>query len=151
MGRWLEEDEEIGVHPRDPYHRVDVLSTSRAVTISLHGTVLAQTERALALFESNLPTRWYMPREDVRAELQPSQTTTGCPYKGTAGYYSIDAPGGEDLVWYYTDPLPEVSRIKDLVCFYDERVDVALDGEAQERPESPWSPARAEPPAVTRG
>ncbi len=142
MGRWLEEDEEIGVHPRDPYHRVDVLGTTRHIRVLLDGEVLADTQRALALFESNLPTRWYIPREDVGAELLPSDTVTRCPYKGAASYHSVRLSGGgdgTDLVWYYEAPLAEVGRIAGLLCFFNEKVDIELDGELQERPESPWS------------
>jgi uncharacterized protein (DUF427 family) len=137
MDRWLEEDEEIGVHPRDPYHRVDVLSTGRHIRVSLDGELLAETSRAMALFESSLPPRWYIPRDDVLAELEPSDTVTRCPYKGTAAYYSVN--GETDLIWYYGDPLPEVGRIKDHLCFFNERVDVELDGELQQCPETPWS------------
>jgi uncharacterized protein (DUF427 family) len=156
MGRWLEEGEEIGVHPRDPYHRVDVLATDRHIRISLEGTVLAETDRALALFESNLPTRWYLPIEDVKVELEPSDTITRCPYKGAASYYTAKVPGGKDLVWYYTQPLDEVGRVKGLVCFFNEKVDVELDGELQQRPDSPWShrvksDAQNDAPALTRG
>ena len=144
MGRWLEEGEGIGVHPRDPYHRIDVLSTDRHIRISLDGQVLAETDRAVALFESNLPARWYLPAQDVRAELVPSDTVTHCPYKGQAAYRSVKLDSGEDargedLIWYYEEPLDEVRRIKDLLCFYNEKVDIELDGEPQERPESPWS------------
>jgi uncharacterized protein (DUF427 family) len=141
MDRWLEEAEEIGVHPRDPYHRIDLLSTDRHVRISLDGELLAESHRAVALFESNLPPRWYLPREDVVADLEPSDTVTGCPYKGTAGYYSVGAE--KDLIWYYTDPLPDAGRIRGLVCFFNERVDIELDGELQECPETPWSKPRA--------
>ncbi len=137
VDRWLEEDEEIGVHPRDPYHRIDVLHTGRQIRVSLDRQLLAETERAVALFESGLPTRWYMPREDVVAELEPSDTVTRCPYKGSAAYYSVN--GNEDLVWYYADPLPEVGKIKDLLCFFNEKVDIELDGEGQERPDTAWS------------
>lgn len=137
MDRWLEEDEEVRVHPRDPYHRIDVLSTDRHVRVLLSGEVLADTTRALALFESNLPPRWYLPREDMQAELEPSDTVTRCPYKGTAGYYSV--AGATDLVWYYADPLPEVGRIRDLLCFFNEKVEIELDGELQAQPETPWS------------
>lgn len=137
VDRWLEEDEEVSVHPRDPYHRIDVLRSDRHVRLSLDGRVLAETRRAVALFESSLPPRWYIPREDVIADLDPTDTVTRCPYKGTAGYYS--AAGVEDLVWYYEDPLPEVSRIKGLLCFFNEKVDLELDGELQERPDTPWS------------
>jgi uncharacterized protein (DUF427 family) len=171
MGRWLEEGEEIGVHPRDPYHRIDVLSTDRHIRISLEGVLLAETDRAVGLFESNLPARWYLPPEDVLAELVPSDTVTHCPYKGAASYHSLkpgdraagssgpgadsssgpgadspsgpgaDSPSGpgKDLIWYYDQPLAEVGRIAGLLCFYNEKVDIELDGELQERPESPWS------------
>ncbi len=142
MDRWIEEDEEIFVHPRDPYHRLDVLPSSRQVRISLHGEPLADSRRPIALFESNLPPRWYLPREDVRARLVPSDTVTRCGYKGQARYYSVELAGGEmvrDVVWYYSAPLPEAGRIEDLLCFFNERVDVELDGELQERLESAWS------------
>jgi uncharacterized protein (DUF427 family) len=137
MDRWLEEDEEVGVHPRDPYHRIDILRSDRHVRVALEGRLLAETRRAVALFESNLPPRWYIPREDVLAELEPTDTVTRCPYKGTAGYYS--AAGVKDLIWHYEDPLPEAGRIKGLLCFFNEKVDLELDGESQERPETPWS------------
>ncbi len=131
MDRWLEEDEEVLVHPRDPYHRLDVLRTERQVRVLLEGELLAESEQATALFESNLPPRWYLPREDVRAQLEPSDTVTRCPYKGTASYYSVklsDGEIGEDLIWYYEEPVPEAVRIAGLLCFFNERVDVELDG-----------------------
>jgi uncharacterized protein (DUF427 family) len=142
MERWLEEDEEAIVHPRDPYHRVDVLRTDRHIRISLNGELLAETHAAMALFESNLPARWYLPREDVSAELEPSDTVTQCPYKGEANYHSVRLSNGElveDLVWYYDDPLAEVGKIAGLLCFFNERVDLELDGELQERPDTAWS------------
>lgn len=159
MGRWLEEGEEIGVHPRDPYHRIDVLSTGRHIRVTREGELLAETTRALALFESNLPSRWYIPREDVCAELEPSDTVTRCPYKGTAGYHSVKLASGElarDVVWYYEDPLLEVGRVAGLLCFFNEQVDIELDGELEERPESAWShgvksEAQNALPAQTRG
>ncbi|MGH2895017.1 MAG: DUF427 domain-containing protein, partial [Solirubrobacteraceae bacterium] len=113
----------------------------------------AETDRALALFESNLPARWYIPREDVGAELAPSDTVTRCPYKGTASYYSVKLSGGgdgNDLIWYYEAPLAEVGRIAGMLCFFNEKVDIELDGELQERPESPWSRrVHSEAPAKT--
>jgi uncharacterized protein (DUF427 family) len=159
MDRWLEEDEEIFVHPRDPYHRVDVVSTDRHVRVSLEGQVLADSTRALGLFESNLPPRWYLPREDVLAELEPSDTVTRCPYKGEAGYHSVKLADGElaqDLIWFYSEPFDEVRRIAGLLCFFNERVDLELDGELQARPASPWShgvksEAQNAAPAQTRG
>jgi uncharacterized protein (DUF427 family) len=142
VDRWLEEDEEILVHPRDPYHRIDVLKTDRHVRVTLEGELLAESDRATALFESNLPPRWYLPREDVVAELEPTDTVTHCGYKGQASYYSVKLPSGEtvrDLVWTYTEPFPEAVRIQNLLCFFNERVDIELDGEPQERPVSAWS------------
>jgi uncharacterized protein (DUF427 family) len=140
MGRWLEEGEEIAVHPRDPYHRIDVVATDRHIRVSLEGELLAETDRALALFESNLPPRWYIPREDVVASLEPSDTVTRCPYKGTASYFTVTGvEGGKDLIWYYEQPFDEVGRIAGMLCFFNEKVDLELDGHLQERPESPWS------------
>jgi uncharacterized protein (DUF427 family) len=148
MDRWLEEDEEIRGHPRDPYHRIDILRTSREVRVSVDGFELAHTRRARALFETGLPTRWYIPREDVTAELLSSETTTHCPYKGDASYHSVAVPDGEDLVWYYPEPFSGALPIAGLLAFYNERVDIELDGEAVERPASPWrhaSPASGAP------
>ena len=142
MDHWYEEDEEISIHPKDPYHRVDVLESSRRVRISVGGQTVAETNRPKVLFETGLPPRYYIPPDDVRKEfLIPSETTTGCPYKGTASYRSIEAGGErlEDAVWYYPDPLPEVRKTKDHLCFYDEKVDVELDSEPQARPATPFS------------
>ena len=153
VDRWLEEEEEVFFHPRDPYHRIDILRTSRRVRVLRKGELLAESDRAVVLLETGLPPRHYLPREDVRAELQPSDHLTGCPYKGTAGYFSVLVGGRviDNLVWTYTDPLPEATRVAGLLAFYDERVDVELDGVAQERPESPWSAKGAAAPGLTRG
>jgi uncharacterized protein (DUF427 family) len=149
MDHWYEEDEEIFVHPRDPYHRVDVVASDRVVRVSLDGTLLAESARALALFETGLPTRWYIPVEDVVVALSPSDTITRCPYKGAAGYYSVGE--SKDLVWYYADPLPEVGRIARLVCFFNEKVDLSLDGTEVERPVTGWSRGvRSEPQPAGR-
>jgi uncharacterized protein (DUF427 family) len=136
MDQWIEEDEEVFVHPRDPYHRVDIVRSDRHVRVLRDGEVLADSVRPVALFETGLPTRWYLPREDVLADLEESDTITRCPYKGIASYHKVF---GEDLVWCYRDPIPEASRIRGLLCFFNEHVDIELDGELQERPESPWS------------
>jgi uncharacterized protein (DUF427 family) len=157
MDAWFEEDEEVFVHPRDPYHRVDIRRSARHIRVSLEGELLGETTRAMALFESNLPTRWYMPADDVRARLEPSDTSTGCPYKGTAGYYSVLREGGElakDLIWFYADPMPEAAQIAGLLCFFNERVDIEVDGEPEGRPASPWShgvKSQNLPAAKTRG
>ncbi|MDQ3966496.1 MAG: DUF427 domain-containing protein, partial [Actinomycetota bacterium] len=139
---WYEEDEEVFVHPRDPYHRVDILDSSRHVRVLVNGEVVAETDRPELLFETGLPTRYYIPPEDVREELLvPSDTTTQCPYKGVASYWSVDAGGElfEDLSWYYPEPLPEAAKISGLLCFFNERVDLEVDGEKQPRPRTRWS------------
>ena len=142
MSEWLEEDEPVYTHPRDPYHRVDILASSRHVRIEVDGVTVAETRQPRILFETGLPARHYMPLTDVRMDLlRPSATVTHCPYKGAAGYWSVDAGHGvrEDLVWIYRIPLPESQKIAGLACFYDEKVDVYLDGELQERPRTPFS------------
>lgn len=142
MDRWLEEDEELEGHVRDPYHRVDVLDSSRHVKVTLEGAVLAETRRPKALFETGLPVRWYVPLEDVNLELLGrSDTRTTCAYKGHASTFSvrIDGEMREDLAWTYPDPRRDVDRIRGHVCFYNEFVDIEVDGEAQGRPDSPFA------------
>jgi uncharacterized protein (DUF427 family) len=138
---WFEEDEQLLAHAIDPYHRVDVRPTSRHVTISLGGTVLAETTAARALFETALPTRWYVPREDVQVELEPTDLHTQCAYKGVASYFSVRV--GDELVeniaWTYPEPRHDAEPVRDLVCFFNESVDLEVDGERLERPMSPWS------------
>jgi len=142
MDEWYEEDEQVFVHPKDPYHRVDVLESSRHVRVKVAGEVVAETERPVILFETGLPPRYYMTQEDVREDvLAASEKTTQCPYKGVASYYSVEAGGErvEDLVWFYPEPLPEVGKIEGLLCFFNEKVDLEVDGEEQERPQTQWS------------
>lgn len=142
MDAWFEEDEEVFVHPRDPYHRVDVLESSRHVRVTVNGEVAAETERPKVLFETGLPPRYYFPEEDVRTDLLvPSEKETGCPYKGFASYWSVEAGGErvEDLVWCYPGPIEGVEKIRDHLCFFNEKVDLEVDGEKQERPETQWS------------
>jgi uncharacterized protein (DUF427 family) len=133
VDHWFEEDEEVFGHPRDPHHRVDVRPSSRRVRVVFGGEAVAETCRGLFLFETGLPTRYYIPPQDVRMELlEPSSTHTICPYKGTASYRSLRV--GErrikDAVWSYLDPLPECPRIKDHLCFFPEKVDrIDVEGE----------------------
>ena len=148
MDEWLEEDEPAIVHARDPYHRVDVVDTSRHVRVLVNGEVVADTTRARALFETGLPTRWYIPAQDVRSELLvESEKRTGCAYKGFASYRSLEAGGErqEDLVWSYAEPRREAERIRGYLAFFNERVDIELDGELQERPLTQWSPRGPDP------
>lgn len=132
MDHWYEEDEEIFVHPRDPYTRVDVLDSSRHVRVLVGGEVIAETDRPKLLFETSLPVRYYVPPEDVRTDLiSRSETRTACPYKGEATYYSVDVGGDrvEDVGFSYPDPLPETRKVVDHLCFLGEGVTVEVDGE----------------------
>ncbi len=142
MDAWFEEDEEVFVHPRDPYKRVDALRSSRTVRIEVGGIVVAETTRPTFLFETGLPRRTYFPKLDVRMDLlDPTDSSTMCPYKGTARYWSVRA-GGEvhtDLAWSYDSPVRESAPIAGLVAFYDEKVDVMVDGRPQPRPKTPFS------------
>jgi uncharacterized protein (DUF427 family) len=140
--QWFEEDEEIFVHPRDPHTRVDVLASSRHVQIAVDGVVVADSHQPRILFETGLPPRYYLPKTDVRMDLlTPSDSHTSCPYKGTASYYDVHVNGvtHADLVWWYPTTLPESQKIVGLACFYDEKVDVTVDGVPQERPRTHFS------------
>jgi uncharacterized protein (DUF427 family) len=129
---WLEEDEPIHGHPRDPYHRVDVRRSARPVRIEAGGEVLAETTNARFLCETHLPMRFYIPREDVRAPLEPTSTRTYCPYKGHASYWTVG--GMEDVAWSYEQPLPPAAEIAGLIAFWDHRVDVFVGGELRGAP-----------------
>jgi uncharacterized protein (DUF427 family) len=133
---WYEEDEPVVIHPRDPYHRVDVRQTSRPVRIEIGADVVAESTRARLVFETQLPTRFYIPREDVAVELHASDRQSYCPYKGQASYWSVDAGGRRrpDIAWSYEQPLPDLPQVAGLVAFWDERVDVVFDGERRARP-----------------
>jgi uncharacterized protein (DUF427 family) len=142
MDHWYEEDEEVFVHPRDPYHRVDILESSRHLRVSVNGEVVAETDRPRILFETGLPPRYYITPEDVREDvLIKSEKNTQCPYKGVASYYSVEVGGRhvEDLVWYYPEPISEAAKIKGRLSFFNEKVDLEVDGEGLERPQTQWS------------
>ncbi len=142
MSEWLEEDEPVYTHARDPHTRVDILASSRHVRVEIDGVTVADSRSPRILFETGLPPRYYLPLSDIRTELlRPSDTQTHCPYKGTAGYWSVDT-GRElhrDVVWIYRTPLPESQKIAGLAAFYDEKVDVFVDGTQQRRPQTKWS------------
>lgn len=124
---WREEDEEVRGHPRSPVSRIDVRATSRRVRVERAGEVLAESDRARLLFETGLPTRFYVPKEDVRGELVPSTTTSYCPYKGQASYWTVG--GHTDVAWSYERPLPDGPLVAGLVAFWNESVELFLDGE----------------------
>lgn len=140
--RWLEEDVEMIVHPRSPYVRVDVLPSSRHVVVRVDGAVVADTTRPTLLFETGLPTRYYLPPEDVRLDLlEPTDSQTSCPYKGHARYWSVRVGDTrhEDLAWGYDAPLPESAGVEGLVAFYNERVEIEVDGVVEAQPRTKFS------------
>ena len=140
--QWFEEALEIHVHARDPSKRVDAVPSERHVRVEVAGELVAESRQPHALFETTLPTRWYLPVHDVLWDkLEPSDTVTRCPYKGQAEYWAARVGGDliPDLAWSYRTPLPESQRIAGLVCFYNERVDLYIDGELQERPKTKFS------------
>jgi uncharacterized protein (DUF427 family) len=142
MDHWYEEDEEVFVHARNPYTRVDVLQSSRHVVVEVDGVVVADSHQPRLLFETGLPVRYYLPKTDVRMDLlRASEHHTDCPYKGTASYYDVvvDGTTHTNLAWWYPGPVLESAKIAGYVAFYDEKVDVLVDGVRQARPETPFS------------
>lgn len=135
---WREEDEPVISHPHDPFSRIDVLASSRTVRVEFDGRLLAESSRPALLFETKLPVRFYLPREDVVVRLQPSDTVSYCAYKGRASYFSLP-DGPRDIAWTYRDPLHDGEPVRDRICFFDERVDITVDGVRRERPSTPWS------------
>jgi uncharacterized protein (DUF427 family) len=125
--KWLEEDEVLLGHARDPFARIDIRHSSRHVRVERDGRLLAESSRPVLLFETDLPIRYYLPREDVVAPVEASDRHTICPYKGVASYYTVG--GHKDIAWYYPEPLQGVEPIKDLVAFWNERVNVLDDAE----------------------
>ncbi|WP_211879691.1 DUF427 domain-containing protein [Pseudarthrobacter albicanus] len=138
---WLEDDEEIIGHPRDPFHRVDIRASSLKVEVALDGVTLASTNGAQLLYETMLPVRYYIPPEDVRLDLmEASPKRTVCPYKGEARYWTYPVPeSGRNVAWSYDRRFRDAAQIHGLVCFFNERVDVTVDGVLQVRPVTPWS------------
>ena len=142
MDSWFEEDEQVYVHARDPYTRIDVLPSSRHIEVFVAGEKVADSRSGRFLYETGLPTRYYLPKTDVRMDLlEPTELHTECPYKGVASYYDVVVGGTrhENLVWWYPFPADESARIAGLVSFYNEKVDIYLDGELQERPRTIFS------------
>ena len=142
MDAWFEEDEQVFTHPRDPYTRVDVLASSRHVRVEVGGTTIAESASPRILFETGLPPRYYLPKPHVRMELlTPSRSVSHCPYKGQAEYWSVRAGDGvhDDLAWSYRAPFAESQKIAGMIAFYNEKVDICVDGVLQERPRTKFS------------
>ena len=144
LDAWYEEDEQVFVHPRDPYVRVDALRSTRTVKVELEGLVLAQTSSPIMVFETGLPTRYYINRTEVAFDqLVPTDTVTECPYKGrTTGYWSVRVGNTvhPDVAWSYGFPTRQLLPIAGLIAFYNERVDTFVDGEQIDRPTTHFSP-----------
>ncbi|KAF5326684.1 hypothetical protein D9619_003962 [Psilocybe cf. subviscida] len=144
MEAWFEEDEQIFIHPRDPYKRVDIVQSSRHIRVEAGGVEVANSRAPRMVFETGLPVRYYIPKTDCRMDLwEVSPTKTGCPYKGVASYYNIVLSSGEiirDVVWWYPTTVVEASALRGFVAFYDEKLDVWIDGEKQERGPIPEIP-----------
>ncbi|MDI3213032.1 DUF427 domain-containing protein [Arthrobacter sp. AL12] len=138
---WLEDDEEIIGHPRDPFHRVDIRASSVDVQVALDGVTLASTNGAQLLYETLLPVRYYIPPTDVRMDLlEESPKRTVCPYKGRASYWSYpESDEGRNLAWSYDRRYRDAAQIHGLLSFFNERVDLTVDGVLQPRPVTPWS------------
>jgi uncharacterized protein (DUF427 family) len=135
---WYEEDEHNVAHPRDPFHRIDIVRSSRDIRVQRDGQTLASSSSPYILFEPPLPVRYYLAPGDVdRDLLTPSETTTYCAYKGRASYLSFN---GEDVAWTYREPLREAVEVTDRIAFFNELVDLEVDGVALPRPVTPWSP-----------
>ena len=142
LDEWLEEDEPVYTHPRDPYTRVDILASSRQIRVVVDGLTVAESSCPRILFETHLPPRFYLPLTDVRLDLlQASETCSHCPYKGEASYWSLEVEGRryDDFVWCYRSPFPESQKIAGLACFYNEKVDLYVDGVLQDRPRTTFS------------
>ncbi len=143
LDAWYEEEQQVFAHARDPYKRVDILPSSRHVRIVLGGLTIADTRRPQLLLETGLPIRYYLPEQDVRKELlEPTETTTRCPYKGKATYWSarIGERVFKDIVWSYREPLPACTPIANFLCLFNERVDaIYVDDELQPVPKTIWS------------
>jgi len=142
--RWLEEDEELIVHPHDPYHRIEVLGSSRLVRVRVNGEPVAESARPRILYETGLPPRYYLPQEDVHMDtLAPLDIRTGCAYKGWAIYWDAVTAAGRvpAVAWSYPEPLREGEPIQGLLCFFQERpeIEVEVDGVAAESPPTAWS------------
>jgi uncharacterized protein (DUF427 family) len=135
LDAWFEEDEEVFVHPRNPYTRVDALRSTRTVRVELDGRVLAQSSSPVMVFETGLPTRYYLNRREVHLQhLTDSATVTACPYKGRTSRYWNARTGETDIAWSYDFPTKELLPIAGLVAFYNEKVDIFVDGVATGRP-----------------
>ncbi|HEX3389130.1 MAG TPA: DUF427 domain-containing protein [Streptosporangiaceae bacterium] len=113
-------------------HTITTTPATAHVVVTLGGEKIAETDRPVLLDETGLPTRYYLPREDVRTDLlRATDLHTTCPFKGEASYWSAEVGGQvfNDLVWSYETPIPEAAQIAGLMCFYPDRVELTVDGQ----------------------
>jgi uncharacterized protein (DUF427 family) len=130
LDEWYQEEQRIVGYPANPYHRVDCIPTRRHLRVEVAGTVLVDTTETLGVYETALVTRLYVPRSAVRTDLlRPSATTSYCPYKGHATWWSavVDGTVVEDVAWSYEDTHPESSPLRGLLSFDEQRADVVTD------------------------
>ncbi len=123
-------------------HTITITAAAQHVEVVVNGVKVAESDRPVLLDETGLPTRYYLPRDDVRTDLlRPTTSETVCPFKGQASYWSVSADGEvhDDIVWSYETPIPDAEGITGLMAFYNEKVDLVVDGERQARPETPYS------------
>ena len=143
MDTWFEEKEEVFVHARDPFKRIDSMKSSRQIKVVVGGETVADTGEPVVLFEPGHPIRYYLSKADVRMDLlRTSERRSSCPYKGEALYYSVETPTklAQDIAWYYPYPTPETAKVAGMLCFFTERVDeLYVDGELQPKPKTAWS------------
>ncbi|PHH70600.1 hypothetical protein CDD82_7025 [Ophiocordyceps australis] len=142
MDQWLEEDVPVHVHPKDPFKRIDILASCRPIEIKLGSRRIASSPYSMHLIETGLPVRYYLPPAAVDPSmLRKSDQVTKCPYKGEAQYYHVlvDGSVARNLVWQYQVPTPESCQIAGLLCFFNERVDIYLDGKLQQKPDTPYA------------
>lgn len=132
---WYEEDEQIFYHPRNPYHRVDAIRSSRHLKVVIDGETIAETNHPVLIFETGIKTRYYLPPEDVNQDyLTPTDSSTICPYKGEASYWTVNVKGHQfdDSVWAYPEPIEEIPKIKNMMAFWtdkDKAIELFVDGE----------------------
>jgi uncharacterized protein (DUF427 family) len=127
---WFEESEEVHGHPRNPYHRVDILRSERRLRVDVGPTTLVDTNETVVVYETALEPKLYVDRRHVRLDaLEKSTTQTYCPYKGTASYWSarVDGDTVADVAWSYEDPLPESTPLRGLLSFEPSRVTLRHD------------------------
>ncbi len=142
MDAWFMEDEEMFVHAKDPYTRIDVVQSSRNIRVEIDGVTVADSNMPKVLLETRLPRRFYLPQTDVRMDLlKQSDLHTDCPYKGVASYWNVEINGTthENVVWGYPFPTPESAEIAGYVAFWDEKLDVYVDGVLQDKPRTVFS------------